>query len=91
MLVDEDALYEALVSGHLYGAGLDVLRSEPPDPSLPLLKLDNVVVSPHIAGIDKKGMADMANMATQCIADLKAGEWPADCIVNKEIEPGWTW
>ena len=90
-IVDEDALHEALVSGHLYGAGLDVLRSEPPDPNLHLLKLNNVVISPHIGGIDKKGMADMANLASQCIADLKTGKWPGNCIVNKEIAPGWTW
>ena len=90
-IVDEDALHEALVSGHMYGVGLDVLRSEPPDPNLHLLKLNNVVISPHIGGIDKKGMADMANLASQCIADLKSGKWPGNCIVNKEIAPNWTW
>ena len=90
-LVVEADLLDALVSGHLFGAGLDVFQTEPTEADNPLLKLKNVVVSPHIAGIDTKGMADMANLASQCIVDLKQGRWPGDCIVNKEIESGWTW
>ena len=90
-LVVEADLHAALVSGHLYGAGLDVLQAEPPEPGNPLLTLNNVVISPHIGGIDLKGMTDMANLASRCIADLKTGSWPADCIVNNELQPGWTW
>ena len=49
-VVIEDALVDSLRSGHLAGAGLDVFREEPPAPQNPLLQLENVVVTPHIAG-----------------------------------------
>jgi phosphoglycerate dehydrogenase-like enzyme len=90
-LVVEPDLYDALRSGHLAGAGLDVTDPEPPLPDNPLLTLPNIVLSPHIAGVDARSMADMADMAAQCIADLYRGRWPSECVVNKELAPGWTW
>lgn len=48
-LVDESALIEALRSGHLAGAGLDVLEREPPEPGNPLLEMDQVICTPHLA------------------------------------------
>ncbi len=49
-VVDESALIEALQEGRIAGAGLDVFEQEPVDPSNPLLKMDNVVATPHMAG-----------------------------------------
>jgi D-3-phosphoglycerate dehydrogenase len=90
-LVNEDDLYESLASGQLAGAGLDVLVSEPPEPGNRLLGLRNVVVSPHLGGIDTKAMADMAELASSCISALRQGRWPAGCVVNDELAPGWSW
>jgi phosphoglycerate dehydrogenase-like enzyme len=90
-LVIEADLRDSLVSGHLSGAGLDVLNQEPPEPGNPLLGLRNVVLSPHIAGTDTQSMSDMAELAARTIVDLYHNRWPSSCVVNPEIQPGWRW
>jgi phosphoglycerate dehydrogenase-like enzyme len=90
-LVVESDLAESLRSGYLAGAGLDVLNNEPPELGNPLVQLPNVVLSPHMGGVDVKSMADMAELAARCIVSLHEGKWPAGCVVNNELEAGWTW
>jgi D-3-phosphoglycerate dehydrogenase / 2-oxoglutarate reductase len=90
-LIVEADLVEALHSGHLAGAGLDVFQHEPPEPDNPLWSLPNVVLTPHMAGVDERAMATMAEMAAQCLVDLFQGRWPAACVVNPEVAPGWKW
>ncbi len=90
-VLNEPDLADALTSGHIAGAGLDVLEQEPPTLPHPLISLPNVVISPHIAGIDTQAMDDMATMAAQTIVDLKNGLWPSERIVNPEIQPRWKW
>lgn len=90
-LVDEKALYDALKSGHLYAAGLDVFKQEPLSVDSPLLTLDNVLVAPHMGGLDVESELAMSNLAAQCLADLYSGRWPEGCVVNVEIRPNWKW
>jgi len=90
-LVVEADLRDALRSGHLAGAGLDVLNREPPEPGNPLLGLPNVILSPHIAGTDTQSMRDMAELAVSTIVELHQNHWPVDCVVNSELRGGWRW
>jgi phosphoglycerate dehydrogenase-like enzyme len=90
-LVDEPALREALQSGKVAAAGLDVFEQEPPNGS-PLVSAPNVVLSPHLAGIDEQAFEDMATMAAQTIVDLHHGQWPAERLVNAaELRQPWKW
>jgi phosphoglycerate dehydrogenase-like enzyme len=73
-VLDEKALYSALVSGHLSGAGLDVFESEPPDPDNPILKLDQVVLTPHCASGTRESHAEKARAAFANMLRLLAGE-----------------
>ncbi len=90
-LVVEADLLEALSSGPLRGAALDVFQQEPPSPDNPLFKLDNVVLSPHIGGIDRLSLQGMAVEAADCIIRLRRGDWPDGAVVNQELKPDWRW
>jgi D-3-phosphoglycerate dehydrogenase / 2-oxoglutarate reductase len=89
-LVNEADLLEALRAGRLAGAGLDVFEEEPPGKS-PLFELDNVLLTPHGAGTDRKSRDDMALSAAEAIVALSRGEWPAEKVVNPEVRPAFRW
>jgi glyoxylate reductase len=83
-IVDPKALYEALKSGTIFAAGLDVTDPEPPDPNDPLLKLPNLIVAPHIASATfgtRNAMAEIC--ANNLIAGLTGQPLPA--WVNPEV------
>ena len=75
-LVDHAALYAALLSGHLGGAGLDVYWREPVPPDDPLLALPNVVATPHIAGVTDRSYAGNADVVAMNIERLRRSEPP---------------
>lgn len=90
-LVDEDALCEALDRGHLFGAALDVFKSEPLPLTSPLLKYDNVLLCTHMGGLDTESVAAMTTLAAQCIVDLYKGRWPEACVVNGTLKDRYRW
>jgi len=81
-IVDEAALIDALQAGVIAGAALDVFELEPPAES-PLLSMDNVVVSPHIAGLSTVSVAEMTRRATRAVLDVVAGR-PVEHLVNRQ-------
>ncbi|HXY33770.1 MAG TPA: phosphoglycerate dehydrogenase [Planctomycetaceae bacterium] len=90
-LVDEAALCEALRSGHLRAAALDVFEVEPLPLDSPLLTFDNVLLSGHVAGMDNESKYDTFKMAAETIVALYRGRWPAECIVNLRGVDNWRW
>jgi D-3-phosphoglycerate dehydrogenase / 2-oxoglutarate reductase len=90
-LVDEAALCDALRSGHLRAAGLDVFEIEPLPVESPLLKFDNVLLAGHVAGMDNESKYDTFQMAAETIVELYRGGWPAERIVNLRGATSWRW
>ena len=72
-LVEETALVEALTSGRLLAAGLDVLTEEPPPPDHPLLSLDNVVLTPHVAWLTRETLTRSFEVALENVRRLRDG------------------
>jgi D-3-phosphoglycerate dehydrogenase len=84
-LIDEAALAEALRSGQIRAAGLDVFVEEPPAPNDPLLKLDNLLLSPHTAGLTEECAMRMAEVsARNALAGLD-GKVDPELVVNKHV------
>jgi D-3-phosphoglycerate dehydrogenase / 2-oxoglutarate reductase len=83
---DEAALLEALRNKQIAGAGLDVWSKEPPPPQHPLLQFDNVLASPHTAGVTKEARENMGRIAAQQMLDALDGKRPPR-IINPEVWP----
>ncbi|WP_375780054.1 hydroxyacid dehydrogenase [Bradyrhizobium sp. ma5] len=83
---DEKALEEALREKRIAGAGLDVWSKEPPPPDHPLLQFDNVLASPHTAGVTREARINMGRIAAEQILDALDGKRPPR-IINPEVWP----
>jgi D-3-phosphoglycerate dehydrogenase len=83
---DEAALTEALRNKLIAGAGLDVWAKEPPPPDHPLLQFDNVLASPHTAGVTKEARINMGRIAAEQLLDALDGKRPPR-LINPEVWP----
>ena len=83
---DERALAEALRAKQIAGAGIDVWDKEPPPPDHPLLAFDNVVASPHTAGVTHEARANMGRIAAEQLIMTLDGMRPPR-IVNPQVWP----
>ncbi len=83
-VVDQEALYEALQSRQIFAAGIDVVETEPISPSDPLLTLDNVIITPHIASASVTTRTKMAKMAAENLIAGLSGQIPPNCA-NPEV------
>lgn len=84
-IIDEPALHQALTSGGLRGAGLDVFEREPPDTSNPVFTLPNVILAPHMAGVTQEAMDRMGVALVRNVLSVLDGKPDLDNVVNKEI------
>jgi phosphoglycerate dehydrogenase-like enzyme len=93
-IVDETALVGALQEGRLGGAALDTFESIDPfteeqiPPQHPLLEMENVILSPHVAALSAQGMRAVSLGGIQNLAAVLSGYWPSpNNIVNRNVNP----
>ena len=86
-LIDEADLAEALRSGHLAGAGLDVYAAEPPAPDSPLLSAPNLVLTPHIGGSAREALDRTAVEVARQVLCVLRGERPAHLVEAGSVGP----
>lgn len=87
-LIDEAALFDAMASGHLRGAALDVFETEPLPLDSALRKLPNVLLTPHIIGQTKQSRAALIDLAVSNVSTLMAGALPGG-LRNRSVTETW--
>ncbi len=85
-IVDESALIDALADGRLAAAGLDVLETEPIEPDNPLLGMDNVVLTPHVASATSRMRPETRRRVGREVALVLRNRWPRSCV-NPAVLP----
>jgi D-3-phosphoglycerate dehydrogenase len=89
-VVNEVALIKALQNNQIAGAGLDVFNEEPVPADNPLLKLENVILTPHTAALTRECVTRMATEAAKCVLDVFAGREPPN-VANRQILESGRW
>jgi len=84
-IVDEGALYAALTTGKIAGAGLDVLAQEPPSPDHPLFKLENVIMAPHVAGVTREALDRMSLQTAKNMLSALDGAPIRENVINQDV------
>ena len=84
-IVDEPALYDALVSGRLAGAGLDVFEAEPPPAGHSLFGLPNVIMAPHVAGVTHEAVDRMSEQTARNILSVLDGTPLRQNVINPDV------
>jgi D-3-phosphoglycerate dehydrogenase len=84
-IIDERALEAALNDGKLAGAGIDVFEREPTALDHPLLKLPNVLVAPHVAGVTRESVDRMAMTAVRNLLSVLDGKPNRENAINPEV------
>ncbi len=84
--IDEPALIGALQAGEIAGAGLDVLAEEPPSLDNPLLRMHNVIISPHVAAATSRMRPESRRRAGTEVSLVLKGRWPLSCV-NPTVLP----
>ena len=87
-IIDEDALYDALVNNKIGGAALDVYEDEPPAEDCKLFELDNIILTPHIAASTKEAQRDAAIIVADEIIELFKGGTPQNVLNLPRIDSG---
>lgn len=85
-IIDEQALIDALETGTIAGAGLDVLEQEPPSNDNPLLQMENVLVSPHVASATTRMRPETRRRVGREVALVLRNKWPMSCV-NPTVLP----
>ncbi len=85
-VIDEAALISALENGQIAAAGLDVLEKEPPDPDNPLMKMDNVILTPHVASATTRMRPETRRRVGREVSLVLSGKWPMSCV-NPTVLP----
>ena len=85
-LVDEKALIEVLEEGSIAGAGLDVFEKEPPSPDNPLLRFNNVILTPHSSALSRECVMKVHITAAQAVVDFVEGRQPKYIYNKKELQ-----